>query len=177
MDPVDPWAILLLQGTQCPFLGLQCGWGECNACIERSRVHRAFSLSELPPGVELQTICLELPWLGTCAVEASVLFTWRPSVDTAAKRAGVRIWFPFRLTGLISLLYKGLSRIFTNIAVQKLNSLAFTLSYGPDLTSVHDYLKNHSFDTIDFCTKVSLWFLIHCEDFSSLSSFQGASVF
>ena len=65
-----------------------------------------------------------------------------------------------------SLLYKGLSRIFSSTTVQKLSSSAFTLSYGPDHTSVHDYWKNHSFDTTYLCSKVSLWFLIHCPGFS-----------
>ena len=116
--------------------------------------------------VGLQTVCLELPWLGTFAVEASILSTWRPSVDASAETAGVRGWFPFRLTGLISLLYKRLSRIFSSTTVQKLNSLAFTISYSPDCTSVPDYWKNHSFDTTDLCSKVSLCFLIHCASFS-----------
>ena len=155
---MDPWAIPLLQGPEFSFLGLQCCWGKCNTCIGRLRIHWDFSLSQLPPGMELQTICLELSWLGTFAVEASILSTWRPSVDASAKTAGVRCWFPFRLTGLISLLNKGLSRIFSSITVQKLNSLAFTISDGTDLTFVHDYWKNHSFDTTDLCTKVSLWF-------------------
>ena len=61
-----------------------------------------------------------------------------PSVHSSAKTAGVRGWFPFWLTGLISLLYKRLSRIFSSTTVQKLNSLAFTISYGPDHSSVHD---------------------------------------
>ena len=29
-----------------------------------------------------------------------------------------------------------------------------SLFYGPDLTSVHDYWKNHSFDYMDLCAKV-----------------------
>ena len=160
--PVDPWAILLFQGTQCLFLGLQCCWGECNACIRRPRLHRAFSLSELPPGVQLQTICLELPWLGTFAVETSILSTWRPPVDASAKTAGVRGWCPFWLIGLNFLLYKGL----LSTTVQKLNSLAFILSYSPDLISAHYCWKNHSSDTTHLCSKVSLWFLIHCACFS-----------
>ena len=77
-------------GPRMPFLGLQFCWGECNSGIGGPRVHRAFSLSELPSGVELQIICLELPWLGTFAVEASVLSTWRLSVDVSAETAGVR---------------------------------------------------------------------------------------
>ena len=88
-----------------------------------------------------------------------------PSVHVLVKKIVVRGWFPFRLTVLISLFYKGLSRIFSSTTVQKLNSFSFTLSYGPDLTSLHDYWKNHSCDTTDLCSKVSLCFLIHCRFF------------
>ena len=49
------------------------------------------------PWVGLQTVCLELPWLGTFAVELSVLSPWRLSVDASAETAVVRGWFPFRL--------------------------------------------------------------------------------
>ena len=52
-------------------------------------------------------------------------------------------WFPLGLTGLISLQSKGLSRVFSNTIVQKLSFL-----YGPTLTSIHDYWKNHSFDSL-----------------------------
>ena len=80
--PHPPW-------PRMPLPCLQCCWGECNTCISGPRLHKAFSLSELPPGVELQTICLELPWLGTFEVEASVLPIWRLSVDASAESAGV----------------------------------------------------------------------------------------
>ena len=64
--------------------------GRMKRLYQEPRVHRAFSLSELPPGEELQTVCLELPWLGTFAVEASIVSTLKPSVDASAKTAGVR---------------------------------------------------------------------------------------
>ena len=57
-------------------------------------------------------------------------------------------WFPLGLTGLISLQSKGLSRVFSNTTVQKHQ---FLLLYGPILTCIHDYWKNHSFDYIDLC--------------------------
>jgi len=60
-------------------------------------------------------------------------------------------WFPLGWTGLISLLCKGLSRIFSNTTAQKHQFLVFSLIYGPTLTSVHDYWKNYSFDYINLC--------------------------
>ena len=37
-----------------------------------------------------------------------------------------------------------------------------SLLYGPTLTFVHDYWKNHSFDYMHICQQVCLCFLIHC---------------
>ena len=34
---------------------------------------------------------------------------------------------------------------------KSINSLALSLLYGPTLTSVHDYQKNHNFDYIELC--------------------------
>ena len=59
--------------------------------------------------------------------------------------------FPLGLTGLISLLSKGLSRVFSSSQFKSINSSAFSLLYGPTLTSVHDYWKNHRFDYMDIC--------------------------
>ena len=66
----------------------------------------------------------------------------------------IQDWFPLGFTGLISLLSKGLSRVFSSTTVwkhQNISSLTLSLLYGPSLTSVHDYWKNHSFDYMDFC--------------------------
>ena len=76
-------------------------------------------------------------------------------------------WFPLGLTGLISLKSKGLSRVFSTTTFQKhqfyprdsrvfsgttvLKHRPFSLFYGPALTSVHDYWKNHRFDYMDLC--------------------------
>ena len=59
--------------------------------------------------------------------------------------------FPLGLTGLISLLSNGLSRVFSNTTVQKHRSLEPNLLQGPNLTSLCDYWKNHSFDQMDHC--------------------------
>ena len=58
----------------------------------------------------------------------------------------IQDWFPLGLPGLISLLSKGLSRIFSNTTVQNISSSALSFLYGPALTSIHNYRKNHSFD-------------------------------
>ena len=62
----------------------------------------------------------------------------------------IHYWFPLGLTGLISLLSKGFSRVFSNTTVQK-NQFFGTQLYSPTLTSIHDYWKNHSFDSTDLC--------------------------
>ena len=58
----------------------------------------------------------------------------------------IQDWFPLGLTGYISLQSKGLSRVFSNITVHKLNFLALSFLYTATLTSIHDYWKNHSLD-------------------------------
>ena len=58
----------------------------------------------------------------------------------------IQDWFPLGWTGWISLLSKGLSRVFSNTTVQKHHSSVLSFLYSPTLTSTHDYWKNHSFD-------------------------------
>ena len=58
----------------------------------------------------------------------------------------IQDWFPLGWTGWISLQSKGLSRVFSNITVQKHNYSVLSFLYSPNLTFIHDYWKNHSFD-------------------------------
>ena len=64
-------------------------------------------------------------------------------------------WFPLGLTGLIALLSKGLSRVFSSTnygeEFENISSSVLRLLCGPILTSRHDYWKNHSFDYMDLC--------------------------
>ena len=53
----------------------------------------------------------------------------------------IQDWFPVRLTALISLRSKGLSRVFSNTTVQKHQFFGAQI-----LSSIHDYWKNHSYD-------------------------------
>ena len=59
-------------------------------------------------------------------------------------------WFPLGLTGLISLQSKGLSRVFSSTIIWNHQFFSTQPPYGPTLTSVRDYWKNHSFDFTDF---------------------------
>ena len=59
--------------------------------------------------------------------------------------------FRLGLTGLISLLSKGFSRVFSNTTVQKHQFFGAQLDLWSNLTSIHDYWKNHNFDYMDIC--------------------------
>ena len=63
-------------------------------------------------------------------------------------------WFSWGLTGLISLLCKGLSGVFSNTTVESINSSGLSLLYGPALTSIHDYWKNKALTIQTFVSKV-----------------------
>ena len=66
----------------------------------------------------------------------------RASASASVLPMNVENWFPLRLTGLISLQSRGLSRVFSNTTVQKhqfFNSSVLSCLYGPTLTSLHDY--------------------------------------
>ena len=53
----------------------------------------------------------------------------------------IQDWFPLEWTGWIALQCKGLSRVFSNTAVQKHQFFCAQLSISPTLTSIHDYWK------------------------------------
>ena len=59
--------------------------------------------------------------------------------------------FPLGFTCLISLLSKGLSRVFFSTTVRSHKFLALSFLNGPTLISIYDCWKNHSFDYMDLC--------------------------
>ena len=64
------------------------------------------------------------------------------SASASVLSTDLQDWFPLRLTGLISLQSKGLSRVFSNTTVQKFQFFSVQPLYGPTLASI----RNHSFD-------------------------------
>ena len=64
------------------------------------------------------------------------------SASASVLPKNIQDWFPLGWTGWISLLSKGLSRVFFNTAQFKnINSEAVCFLYSPTLTSIHDYWK------------------------------------
>ena len=66
--------------------------------------------------------------------------------STSVFPMNVQDWFPLGLTGWFSLQSKGLSRLFSNTTVQKHQFFSAQFLYNPNLTSIYNHWKNHSFD-------------------------------
>ena len=102
------------------------------------------------------------PW--SFPASGSFLMSWLfasggQSIGTSASASvlpmKIQGWFSLRLTGLISLQSKGLSRVFSNTTVQKHQFYRnWCFLYSPTFTSIHDGWKNHSFDEMDLAGKV-----------------------
>ena len=73
------------------------------------------------------------------------------STSASVLPVNIQGWFPLGLTGLISLLSKGLLESSPAAQLESINSSMLSLLYGPILTSVHDSWKNSSFDYMDLC--------------------------
>ena len=50
---------------------------------------------------------------------------------------------------------------------ESINSFVFSLPYGPTLTSIYDYWKNHSFDYMDLCWQSDVSAVLVGQSFSS----------
>ena len=72
---------------------------------------------------------------------------WSFSISPSNEIQG---WFSLGLTGFISLLSRRLSRVFSSTAIWKHQFCGLSHFYGPALTTVCDYWKDHSLDYTDF---------------------------
>ena len=133
-----------LQHTRLPCPSLSPGVYS-NSCPMSQWCHPTISSSVTPFSSHLQSF----PTSGSFLM--SWLFASGGQIIGASALASVlsmniQGWFHLRLTGWISLQSKGLSRVFSKLQFKDINSLALCLLYGPTLTSIHDYWKNHNFD-------------------------------
>ena len=76
----------------------------------------------------------------------------RVSASASVLPRNIQDWFPLGWTGWISLLSKGLSRVFSNTTVQKHQFFGTQFSLQSN-SHIHTWLywKNHSFDKTELC--------------------------
>ena len=77
------------------------------------------------------------------------------SASTSVPPMNTQDWSPLRWTVWIFLQSKGLARVFSNTTVQKHQFFGTQLSSPFNITSIHDYWKNHSFDLLCWQRNVS----------------------
>ena len=78
---------------------------------------------------------------------------WGFSFSISSFKEGL---IPLGLTGLISLLSKRLSRVFSSTSFESINYSVLSLFYGLALTFKHQGWKNHSFGNGDLCWQMCL---------------------
>ena len=121
-----------------------------NSCALRWLCHQTISLSVIKysswPQSSLASESFQMSYLFTSGDQIIGVLTptWVLPVNTQDRS-------PLRWTGWISLQSKGLSRVFSNITVQKHQSLAPSFLYSPILTTIQDYWKTQNVDYADLC--------------------------
>ena len=136
--PPCPWPILGAYSNSCP----SSRW--CHPTISSSVVPFSSCLQSFPASGSFQMSQFFPSGGQSIGVSASA----------SVLPMNIQDWFPLGLTGWISLLSKGLSRVFSNSTVQKhqfFGAQFFFFFLNLTLISIHDYWKNHSFDQMDLC--------------------------
>ena len=126
--------------------------GACsNSCPSSQSCHPTSSASDIPFSCCLQSF----PASGSFPM--SQFFTSGsqsigPSASASILPMNNQDWLPLGLTVLISLQFPRDSQESSPAPQFKgSSSSTHSLLYGPTLTSIHDYWKNHSFDYTDLC--------------------------
>ena len=138
-----------------------------NSCPLSWRCHPTISPSAIPVSSHLQS------FPASRSFPMSQLFASGgqrigASVSASVLPVNIQAWLPLGQTGRISLLSKGLSRVFSTPQFESINSSVLSLLYGLTFTSVNYHWQNHSFDYMELCQesdvsafKYALW-RIHC---------------
>ena len=126
-------------------------------------LHKLMSIESVIPSNHLILCCplLLLPSIFPCtgSFQMSQLFTsGGQSIGVSAPASvllmNIQGQFPLGLIGLISLLSRDSQVSSPAPQFKSISSSTLSLLYGPTLTSVHGYWKNHSFDYMDLCQQV-----------------------
>ena len=109
-----------------------------NSCPSSQWCHPTISSSVIPFSSRLQ------PFPASGSFSMSQFFTsCGQSIDISAFASvlpmNIQYWFPLRLTGLISLQSKGLSRVFSKPQFKSIKSSVLSFLYSTTLTTIHDY--------------------------------------
>ena len=141
----QPWFLLCL--TLWPY-GLQnarllCPLLSPGICSNSCPLSRWPSHSLLP----LLLLPLIFPSIRVFSNELALCIRWpKNGASASVLSMNIQDWFPLGLTGLISLLSKGLSRVFSALHFKSVNFSVLRHLYDATLTSTHDCWKIHSFD-------------------------------
>ena len=106
----------------------------------------------LLPSIFLSIRVFPLSWLFASHSQST-----GASASASVLSVSIQDGFPLGLTGLLSLLLwspccpRDSQESSPASQFKSINSSALSLFYGPTLTSIHDYWKNHSFDYMNLC--------------------------
>ena len=116
-----------------------------NSCSLSQWCHPTISSSVVPFSSSLQSF----PASGSFQINqffASGDQSITVSASASVLPMNIQDWFPLGWTGWTSLLSKDSQESSPTPQFKGINSLVLSFLYSPNLTSIHDYWKNHSFD-------------------------------
>ena len=148
-----------------------CCWSVTRLCLTlgpHGLQHARFPCPSLSPGICLNS-CASSRWCHPTISSSVTSFSFCPqsfpasgsfpigrifissSRSIGASASVLPMNISFRINWFDLLAAQGTLKSFPTSQFKSINSLAFSLLYGPTLTSIHDYWKNHSFDYMDLC--------------------------
>ena len=151
-----------LQDTRLPCPSLSPGVCSNLCLLSRWCIQPSHPLSLLsPPAFSLSQHQVLFPWVGSSHQVAEVL----QLVSASVLPMNIQGWFPLVFDWLIWYLCcpRDSQESYSAPKFKSISYSVLSLLYGPTLTSIHNYWKNHSFEYMDLCwQKWCLCFLIWC---------------
>ena len=92
------------------------------------------------------------PSIRVFSYDSALRISYQSTVASASVLLmNIQGWFPLELTGLVSFLFKGLKCLLQHHSSKASVLQLSAFFYGETVTSIQNYLKNHSFDYTDLC--------------------------
>ena len=145
-----------LQHTRLPYLSPTPGTCS-NSCPSSQWYHPTISSSVVP-----LSSCLHSFAASGAFLRSQFFASHGQSIGTSASASvipmNIQDWFPFRIDWFDLLAVQGTLKTSPAPQFESINSSAFSLLYGPALTSIQDYWKNQSFDYMNlYITWIDYW--------------------